>query len=78
MSLHKFNSLSECVMCQIGGMKAGTFDTYPSHSADAYVARRSRPANQEPVFRPAPGSKSTPVKSIITVNVNRFDLHFYY
>ncbi|XP_008292509.1 cilia-and flagella-associated protein 96 [Stegastes partitus] len=56
---------------QIGGMKAGTFDTYPSHSADPYVIRRSKPANQEPVFHPAPGPKSTPVKSIITVNVNR-------
>ncbi|XP_051277241.1 UPF0602 protein C4orf47 homolog isoform X1 [Dicentrarchus labrax] len=56
---------------KIGGMKAGTFDTYPSHSADAYVIRRSKPTNLEPVFRPAPGPKSTPVKSIITVNVNR-------
>ncbi|XP_010753496.2 cilia-and flagella-associated protein 96 [Larimichthys crocea] len=56
---------------KIGGMKAGTFDTYPSHSADPYVIRRSKKSNQEPVFRPAPGPKSTPVKSIITVNVNR-------
>lgn len=56
---------------QIGGMKAGTFDRYPSHSADPYVLRRSRPTNHEPIFRPAPGPKSTPVKSIITVNVNR-------
>ncbi|XP_032404167.1 cilia-and flagella-associated protein 96 [Xiphophorus hellerii] len=56
---------------RIGGMKAGTFDVYPSHSADPYVIRRSKPANQEPVFRPAPGPKSTPVKSIISVNVNR-------
>ncbi|KAG8003785.1 UPF0602 protein C4orf47-like protein, partial [Nibea albiflora] len=54
---------------KIGGMKAGTFDTYPSHSADPYVIRRSKKNNQEPVFRPAPGPKSTPVKSIITVNV---------
>ncbi|XP_054879279.1 UPF0602 protein C4orf47 homolog isoform X1 [Poeciliopsis prolifica] len=56
---------------QIGGMKAGTFDVYPSHSADPYVIRRSKPASQEPVFRPAPGPKSMPVKSIISVNVNR-------
>ncbi|XP_012731715.1 UPF0602 protein C4orf47 homolog [Fundulus heteroclitus] len=56
---------------RIGGMKAGTFNAYPSHSADPYVIRRSKPANQEPVFRPAPGPKSTPVKSIISVNVNR-------
>ncbi|KAM7000223.1 cilia-and flagella-associated protein 96 [Tautogolabrus adspersus] len=54
-----------------GGMKAGTFDSYPSHSTDPYVIRRSKPITQEPVFRPAPGPKSTPVKSIIAVNVNR-------
>lgn len=52
-------------------MKAGTFGTCPSHSTDPYVIRRSKPANQEPVFRPVPGPKSTPVKSIITINVNR-------
>uniref|UniRef100_A0A3P8S1Y1 Cilia-and flagella-associated protein 96 n=1 Tax=Amphiprion percula TaxID=161767 RepID=A0A3P8S1Y1_AMPPE len=55
---------------RIGGMKAGTFDKYPSHSTDPYVIRLSKPDNQEPIFRPAPGPKSTPVKSIITVNVN--------
>ncbi|XP_072288361.1 cilia-and flagella-associated protein 96 [Eucyclogobius newberryi] len=52
-----------------GGMKAGTFDTYPSHSADPYIIRKS--TNKEPVFRPAPGPKSTPVKSIIMHNVIR-------
>ncbi|KAF0039291.1 hypothetical protein F2P81_007526 [Scophthalmus maximus] len=56
---------------KIGGMKAGTFDTYPPHSADPFIIRRSKLTNQEPIFRPAPGPKSTPVKSIITVNVNR-------
>ncbi|XP_069575020.1 cilia-and flagella-associated protein 96 [Brachyistius frenatus] len=55
----------------IGGMKAGTFDTYPSHSTDPYVIRRSKQANQEQVFHPAAGPKSTPVKSIIALNVNR-------
>ncbi|XP_047441410.1 UPF0602 protein C4orf47 homolog [Mugil cephalus] len=54
-----------------GGMKAGTFDSYPSHSANSYVIRRSKLASQQPIFRPVPGPKSTPVKSIITVNVNR-------
>uniref|UniRef100_A0A3Q3A0E4 Cilia-and flagella-associated protein 96 n=1 Tax=Kryptolebias marmoratus TaxID=37003 RepID=A0A3Q3A0E4_KRYMA len=54
-----------------GGMKAGTFGTYPSHSAEPYGGHSSKPANQETVFYPAPGPKSTPVKSIITVNVNR-------
>ncbi|XP_049898957.1 UPF0602 protein C4orf47 homolog [Epinephelus moara] len=56
---------------KIGGMKAGTFGTYPSHSADPYVIRRSKPTKQEPIFCPVPGPKSIPVKSIITVNVNR-------
>ncbi|KAM7417061.1 hypothetical protein PAMA_016935 [Pampus argenteus] len=56
---------------RIGGMKAGTFEAYPSHSADPYMLRRSRRTKQEPIFRPAPGPKSTPVKSIIAVNVNR-------
>ncbi|XP_041653884.1 UPF0602 protein C4orf47 homolog isoform X1 [Cheilinus undulatus] len=54
-----------------GGMKAGTFDSYPTHSADPYVIRRSKPTNQGPVFHPAPGPKTAPVKSIISVNVNR-------
>lgn len=53
-------------------MKAGTFDAYPSHSADPFTVRRSKPTNQGPVFYPPPGPKSTPVKSIITVNVNRY------
>uniref|UniRef100_A0A8C6SSD5 Cilia-and flagella-associated protein 96 n=1 Tax=Neogobius melanostomus TaxID=47308 RepID=A0A8C6SSD5_9GOBI len=56
---------------KIGGMKAGTFDTYPSHSAEPYTVRRSRSTHQGPVFHPAPGPKSTPVKSIILYNVNR-------
>ncbi|XP_054454080.1 UPF0602 protein C4orf47 homolog [Anoplopoma fimbria] len=56
---------------KIGGLKAGTFDSYPLHSADPYVIRRSKPTYPEPIFRPAPGPKSIPVKSIITVNVNR-------
>ena len=55
-------------------MKAGTFNSYPSHSADLYVIRHSKPTNQEPIFHPPPGPKSTPVKSIITVNVNRLIL----
>ncbi|KAL0973933.1 hypothetical protein UPYG_G00213130 [Umbra pygmaea] len=59
---------------RIGGMKAGTFDSYPAHSADPYGSRRSTAvtANMEgKVFHPPPGPKSTPVKSILSVNVNR-------
>ncbi|CAL8264301.1 unnamed protein product [Lota lota] len=57
---------------QIGGMKAGTFDIYPSHSADPYTPRRPKQANQgPPTFWPSTGPKSSPIKSIITINVNR-------
>ncbi|KAJ3606102.1 hypothetical protein NHX12_028145, partial [Muraenolepis orangiensis] len=56
---------------QIGGMKAGTFDMYPSHSADPYTPRPKQ-ANPGPrTFWPTPGPKSSPIKSIITLNVNR-------
>ncbi|KAM9376174.1 cilia-and flagella-associated protein 96 [Pholidichthys leucotaenia] len=61
---------------RIGGMKAGTFDAYPSHSTDPYVIRQPKKTYQEPIFYPPPGPKSTPVKSIITVNVNRLALGF--
>ncbi|XP_028272681.1 cilia-and flagella-associated protein 96 [Parambassis ranga] len=56
---------------RMGGNKAGAFGTYPSHSADPFIIPRSKRISQEPVFRPVPGPKSMPVKSIITVNVNR-------
>ncbi|XP_029959159.1 UPF0602 protein C4orf47 homolog [Salarias fasciatus] len=56
---------------RIGGMKAGTFDSYPSHSSDPYMVRRPQQAPPRPAFHPPPGPKSMPVKSIITANVNR-------
>ncbi|MBN3301744.1 cilia-and flagella-associated protein 96 [Amia ocellicauda] len=57
---------------QMGGMKSGTFDTYPSHSADAYVVKKPKPTttNKEgKIFHPTPGPKSMPVKSILSANV---------
>ncbi|XP_056626183.1 UPF0602 protein C4orf47 homolog [Triplophysa dalaica] len=57
-----------------GGMKAGTFDSYPTYSAEPYVTRKTKSAmtNKEgKIFNPSPGPKSTPVKSIINLNVNR-------
>ncbi|XP_075869764.1 cilia-and flagella-associated protein 96-like [Nelusetta ayraudi] len=54
-----------------GGMKAGTFGAYPLHSADPYVIGPAKRSQAEPVFRPANGPKSTPVKSIITINTHR-------
>jgi len=55
-------------------MKGGTFDPYPSHSADPYVIKKSEavPTNKErQIFHPSPGPKSRPVTSIITLNVTR-------
>ncbi|XP_006630035.2 cilia-and flagella-associated protein 96 [Lepisosteus oculatus] len=59
---------------KIGGMKSGTFDPYPSHSADLYIVKKPKFAttNKEgKIFHPSPGPKSMPVKSIITANVNK-------
>lgn len=57
-------------------MKAGTFDSYPSHSADPYVVKKPKSDSVSTnkgvkVFHPSPGPKSTPVKSIINLNVHR-------
>lgn len=59
---------------QSGGMKGGTFDPYPSHSADPYVIKKSMavPTSKErKIFYPPPGPRSRPVTSIITLNVTR-------
>lgn len=59
---------------QNGGMKAGTFDSYPSYSAEPYGTKKTKSAktNKEgKIFHPSPGPKSTPVKSIISLNVNK-------
>lgn len=59
---------------QSGGMKGGTFDPYPSHSADPYVTKKTMAASsskEQKVFHPPPGPKSRPVTSIITQNVLR-------
>ncbi|XP_078253220.1 cilia-and flagella-associated protein 96 [Rhinoraja longicauda] len=55
-----------------GGMKAGTFDEYPSHFSPL-----DRPPKMDPkgrdhlVFRPNPGMKSRPTDSVLRANVNR-------
>ncbi|XP_036407860.1 UPF0602 protein C4orf47 homolog [Megalops cyprinoides] len=57
-----------------GGMKAGTFDTYPSHSADPYVSRKTKSvtANKDgKIFHPSAGPKSMPVQSILNMNVKK-------
>lgn len=55
-------------------MKGGTFDPYPSHSADPYVIKKSEAVatnKERKIFHPPAGPKSRPVKSIITLNVTR-------
>ncbi|XP_023370671.1 UPF0602 protein C4orf47 homolog [Otolemur garnettii] len=55
-----------------GGMKAGTFDSYPSHSADPYVAKLTRISGRDgKIFHPPSGPKSRPIQSIMTLNVRR-------
>ncbi|XP_053440357.1 UPF0602 protein C4orf47 homolog [Nycticebus coucang] len=55
-----------------GGMKAGTFDPYPSHSADPYVAKLTKISGKDgKIFHPPSGPKSRPIQSIMTLNVKR-------
>uniref|UniRef100_A0A2K6K694 Cilia-and flagella-associated protein 96 n=1 Tax=Rhinopithecus bieti TaxID=61621 RepID=A0A2K6K694_RHIBE len=57
---------------QPGGMKAGTFDPYPSHAADPYVAKLANISGKnDKIFHPPGGPKSRPVESIMTLNVRR-------
>lgn len=57
------------------GGKFGTFDPYPSHSADPFTlkskARMSVVNKSGKIFMPSPGPKSRPVYSIIDHNVVR-------
>ncbi|XP_006834571.1 PREDICTED: UPF0602 protein C4orf47 homolog [Chrysochloris asiatica] len=55
-----------------GGMKAGTFDPYPAHSVDPYVAKLLRQPNKANKIFHLPGvPKSRPIKSIMTLNIKR-------
>ncbi|XP_078579529.1 cilia-and flagella-associated protein 96-like [Branchiostoma floridae x Branchiostoma japonicum] len=57
---------------RVGGMKAGTFDPYPSHSNDPYVVKQKRAitTNKEgKIFHPSPGPKTAPTNSIMESNV---------
>ena len=60
------------LLFQIGGMKAGCFDSYPSHSEDPYMVKKKNIGDAEKrIFRPSQGPKSTPMRSIINQNVHR-------
>ncbi|KAE8629765.1 hypothetical protein XENTR_v10000586 [Xenopus tropicalis] len=55
---------------QAGGMKAGTFDTYPTHSNDPYTIKSAKtPIKERKIFHPPGGPKTYPVHSILTSNV---------
>mgnify|MGYP000431849165 CR=1 FL=1 len=58
---------------QPAGMKAGTFDPYPTHSADPYKVKVPRSVNvvnkSGRTFMPSQGPKSTPTVSIVNQNV---------
>ncbi|XP_028658836.1 UPF0602 protein C4orf47 homolog [Erpetoichthys calabaricus] len=57
---------------KVAGMKAGTFDPYPSHSADHYTVKKPKSINTNSagiIFHPTPGPKSMPVRSIMNANV---------
>lgn len=55
-----------------GGMKAGTFDPYPSHSAEPYESKLTKQiSSKAKIFHPPGGPKSRPVSSIMTLNVKR-------
>ncbi|ERE86739.1 putative UPF0602 protein C4orf47 like protein [Cricetulus griseus] len=56
-----------------GGMKAGTFEPYPLHSADPYMAKMEKmiPEKGEKVFHPPNGPKSRPIHSIMALNVKK-------
>ena len=61
---------------QIGGSKAGCFESYPSHSQDPYVVHKNsfrtfNDKGEKKIFRPSQGPKSCPTKSIISQNVER-------
>jgi len=55
---------------QIGGMKAGTFSHYPTHSADPYALIRNTKKTKK-IFVPNHHLKSRPITSIVSYNVSR-------
>jgi hypothetical protein len=57
-----------------GGCKAGTFDHYPKHSEDPYSPAKQKSSGKDSVrkiFKPSPGPKSMPTKSVVTQSVHR-------
>ena len=66
--------IDHCLLIQAGGCKAGTFDPYPKHSVDGYGVAKSKKDGKLKggVFRPSPGPKSRPTKSVVQQNVTKY------
>nr|XP_056711788.1 UPF0602 protein C4orf47 homolog [Euleptes europaea] len=57
-----------------GGMKAGTFDPFPTHSSEPYVTKLPKPITtnkQGRIFNSASTSRSRPIRSVIAANVEK-------
>ncbi|XP_054846087.1 UPF0602 protein C4orf47 homolog [Eublepharis macularius] len=57
-----------------GGMKAGTFDPYPTHSSEPYVVKLPKPITtnkQGRIFNSACATRSRPIKSIMAASVEK-------
>ncbi|KAM4710559.1 cilia-and flagella-associated protein 96 isoform 1-T2 [Discoglossus pictus] len=52
-----------------GGMKAGTFDPYPTHSNDPFVVKSKKTSKGEKTFHPSAGPKTYPIQSILAAHV---------
>ncbi|XP_029442782.1 UPF0602 protein C4orf47 homolog [Rhinatrema bivittatum] len=57
---------------KMGGMKAGTFDPYPSHSNEPYRIKREKETTTNKsgkIFHPLSSSKTRPIRSILQAYV---------
>ncbi|XP_053559862.1 UPF0602 protein C4orf47 homolog isoform X2 [Bombina bombina] len=56
---------------EAGGMKAGTFDLYPTHSNDLYEVKQKKMSKPIKTFHPSAGPKSYPIQSVLAAHVKR-------
>nr|XP_033799577.1 UPF0602 protein C4orf47 homolog isoform X2 [Geotrypetes seraphini] len=57
---------------KMGGMKAGTFDPYPTHSTDPYKTKYEKEVavnKSGKIFHPLAGTKTRPVRSVLQAYV---------
>ena len=81
LQFSKFSS-GICYSFQEGGCAAGTFTSYPTHSDDKYTGNVGLPLLKEVVnstgkkFTPSCGPKEYPIKSTLTINVQKYVSYF--